>query len=321
MSEQIMLSVIVPVYNAETFLPESLDSLLKIRFDDPYEIIVVDDGSADSSLEILRAYEQESERIRIISQENGGVSRARNTGIGAAQGKYITFADGDDWVEPGFYASAVRELETGGYDMVQGNSRYIVDGKLNAVRPGCSRRESPDPEELMEWFFGREEILTYSVWSKVYRRELLEGVRFMPGIRVAEDQKFLFDVLNRHPRVLVLNEDAYNYVIREVSVMHSRYAELGWDAMKILDACEAETEYPKIRKYIRKRKTDVLVRMYNTALLNGQDPSKALRAVRETDIEDIREELTKKERVKLLLLKRCPALYNSILRVTGTAIR
>ena len=250
MSENIMLSVIVPVYNAETFLPESLDSLLKVRLDEPYEIIAVDDGSADGTPEILRAYAEEHEHIRILTKKNGGVSRARNTGIEEARGN-----------------------------------------RLNAIRPGCSRRESADPEELMEWFFGREEILTYSVWSKVYRRELVEKVRFAPGVRVAEDLKFLFDVLMQQPKVLVLDMDAYNYVIREESVMHSRYAELGWDAMKILDGCEAETGYPEIRKHIRKRKTDVLVRIYNTALLNGTDTGKALQAVRETDTRDIRDEM------------------------------
>ena len=321
MSENIMLSVIVPVYNAETFLPESLDSLLKVQLEEPYEIIAVDDGSKDGTPEILQAYAEEHEHIRILTQKNGGVSRARNAGIEEAKGKYITFADGDDWVEPGFYAAALRELEQGGYDLVQGNSRYIVDNKLNAIRPGCSRRETADPETLMEWFFGREEILTYSVWSKVYRRELVEKVRFAPGVRVAEDLKFLFDVLMQQPKVLVLDMDAYNYVIREESVMHSRYAELGWDAMKILDSCEAETEFPDIRKHIRKRKTDVLVRIYNTALLNGKDTEKVLQAVRTTETGDLREEMTGKERLKMMLLKRSPALYNALLRITGPAIR
>ena len=91
-----MLSVIVPVYNAETFLPESLDSLLKVRLDEPYEIIAVDDGSADGTPEILRAYAEEHEHIRILTKKSGGVSRARNTGIEEARGKYITFADGDE---------------------------------------------------------------------------------------------------------------------------------------------------------------------------------------------------------------------------------
>lgn len=321
MSNRVALSVIVPVFNAETFLPEALDSLMKVRMDEPYEIIAVDDGSSDSTLGILEAYQEKCPNVRVITQENGGVSRARNTGMETAEGKYITFADADDAVEPDFYRKAIEELETGRYDMVQGNSRYIVDGKLNAIRPGYSRRESADPEEQMEWFFGREEILTYSVWSKVYRRELIENVRFAPGIRVAEDQKFLFDVLLRRPRVLVLDIDAYNYVIRETSVMHSRYAELGWEALGVLEDCGKAVEYPSIRKHIQKRKTDVLVRIYNTAKVNGQDTGKVLAAIRATDVSVLQGELTKKERVKLELLQKCPAAYDALLKIAGTAIR
>ena len=113
MSNRVALSVIVPVFNAETFLPEALDSLMKVRMDVPYEIIAVDDGSSDSTLGILEAYQEKCPNVRVITQKNGGVSRARNTGLEAAEGKYITFADADDAVEPDFYRKAIEELETG----------------------------------------------------------------------------------------------------------------------------------------------------------------------------------------------------------------
>ena len=164
MNEQIALSIIVPVYNLEVFLPEALASLLKIDFEAPYEIIVVDDGSSDGSLAVLRAYEKESKAIRVITGPNGGVSRARNAGIEAARGKYLAFADGDDTVEPGFFAAAVREMEEGGYGLVQGNARYLENGQVRMTLPGCGRRASAgDPEELAEWFFGQEQVLLFSV--------------------------------------------------------------------------------------------------------------------------------------------------------------
>ena len=136
MNEQIALSIIVPVYNLEAFLPETLESLLKIDFEAPYEIIAVDDGSSDGSLAVLRAYEKESKAIRVITGPNGGVSRARNAGIEAARGKYLAFADGDDTVEPGFFAAAVREMEEGGYGLVQGNAARHVAGH-GASAHGC----------------------------------------------------------------------------------------------------------------------------------------------------------------------------------------
>ena len=192
MSEQIALSVIVPVYNLEAFLPATLDSLLGIRLDEPFEIITVDDGSTDGSPDILREYEAKHPEIRVIALENGGVSRARNAGIDAARGTALAFADGDDTVEPGFFAAAVREMERDGYGLVQGNARYLEDGQVRKVLPGRGRHASGDPEELMEWFFGRDEILLFSVWAKVYRRDLIGETRFEPGVRVAEDLQFLF---------------------------------------------------------------------------------------------------------------------------------
>ena len=315
MSEQIALSVIVPVYNLESFLPATLDSLLGIRLDEPFEIITVDDGSTDGSPDILREYEAKHPEIRVIALENGGVSRARNAGIDAARGRTLAFADGDDTAEPGFFAAAVSEIERNGYGLVQGNARYLEDGQVRKVLPGRGRHASGDPEELMEWFFGRDEILLFSVWAKVYRRDLIGETRFEPGVRVAEDLQFLFRLLRKEPKALTLDTDAYNYVVRESSVANTGYAEKGWDAVRVLEECREEAESPRIRRHIEKRKTDVLVRIYNTALLGGTDPGKALRAIRETDLRAIREDLTGKERIKLELLKRCRRLYNILLRV------
>ncbi len=323
MSDPITLSIIVPVYNIEAFLPESLDSLAKIKFDDPYEIIVIDDGSSDGSLAILRAWEETHKQLRVITGPNGGVSRARNAGLDAAKGKYITFVDGDDTVEPGFFQIAVKEMEENGWDLVQGNARFIKDNKLFRVQPGSDggpdgRLETDKPEDLMEWFFGNRELLMLCVWGKVYRRELLEDVRFIPDIRIAEDQKFVFDVLKKTPKTLILDVDACNYAVRETSALNSSYDEKGWDAMKILALCEKEVTDSVILRHIQKRKTDVLTRIYNTAHLKNTDTKKALDEIRKIDLKQIRPDLSKKEYSKLKLLQRTPDLYNALLRITGT---
>ena len=320
MNDPITLSIIVPVYNIEAFLPESLDSLAKIQFDAPYEVIVIDDGSSDGSLAILRAWEETHNQLRVITGPNGGVSRARNAGLDAAKGKYITFVDGDDTVEPEFFRTAVKEMEEGGWDLIQGNARFIKNNKLFRVQPGSDgvpdgRLETEDPEQLMEWFFGNSEIIMLCVWGKVYRRELLEDVRFVPDIRIAEDQKFVFDVLRKKPKTLILDIDACNYVVRETSALNSGYDEKGWDAMKILEMCEADVSSPEILRHIQKRKTDVLVRIYNTARIKETDTEKALAAIRKIDLKAIRPDLTGKEYFKLKMLQRVPDLYNALLKV------
>ena len=320
MSEpRILLSVIVPVYNLETYIAKTLDSILEIDLDEPFEVIAVDDGSKDRSLEILREYEAKDRRIRVITGENGGVSRARNRGIDAARGAYLTFVDGDDTAVPGFFRTALREMEQGGYGIVEGTTLFLENGKLVKVYPGREkipggRLECGNREELLELFLGPEEAIVFSSCGKVFSRELVGETRFPEGIRVAEDQKFMFDLLRKKPKTLILDTDAYNYFMRDTSVTHSSYAEKGWDAIRVLDSCEEQTESPQIRRYIRKRKTDVWVRIYNTAVWTGKDPGKALQAIRETDVREIRGELTKKEWIKLVLLQRSSGIYNLLLK-------
>ena len=320
MSEPVILSIIVPVYNIEAFLPESLDSLSKIRFNASYEIIVIDDGSSDGSLAILRAYEEKHGQLHVITGPNGGVSRARNAGLDAANGKYITFVDGDDTVEPDFFQTAVKEMEENGYDLVQGNARFIKNGKLFRVQPGSDglpdgRLETDDKAQLMEWFFGNSEIVMLCVWGKVYRRELLEDVRFIPDIRIAEDQKFVFDVLKKAPKTLLIDADACNYVVRETSALNSSYDEKGWDALEILELCEKEITDEKILRHIRKRKTDVLTRIYNTAYLKNTDTESPLAEIRKIDLKQIHPDLSKKEYFKLKMLQCVPDLYNTLLKM------
>ena len=318
MSENILLSVIVPVYNVEKYLPAALDSLLAAGADVPLEILAADDGSSDGSPRILEEYAEKDGRVRIIGAGGGGVSHVRNLCLAEAKGKYITFADSDDTVEPGFFAEAVREMEENGYDLVQGDARFVAeDGQVLKTLPGCGRRASADPAELLEWFYGRDQALLFSVWGKVYRREIVADVRFPEGIRIAEDQRYLFDALKKHPKELILDTPAYNYAVRESSVMQAGYAEKGWDAIRVLEGIETEAGDPQIRRYIDKQKTDIWVRIYNTAKLNGKDTGKALEAIRAADIREIRNELTKKERVKLVLLQHCPALYDILLKTVG----
>ena len=316
MSERdILLSVIVPVYNVEPYLAKTLDSLLAAAPDGPMEIIAVDDGSADRSLEILREYEVKTDTVRVIRRENGGVSRARNTGIEAARGKYITFADGDDTVLPGFFAAAIAEMEEHGFDLVQGNIRYIGDDdKVRMVAPGSPRMESADPAELREWFFGQSETLTFNSVAKVYRRSAVGDVRFEPGIRIAEDLQFVFDLLRKNPRVLILDTDAYDYIERHSSVTHTQYVENGWDAIKVLERCEGEETFFRFRKQIRKLKTNVLVKIYNIATLSGKDAEPALEEIRKFNLTEIREMMTRKEWAKLMMLQRCRGVYDCLLR-------
>ena len=117
-----MISVIVPIYNSEMYLPECLDSLIHQTFRD-LEIILVDDGSQDGSLNICRKYAQDDKRILVIQQKNGGSTRARREGLKAAKGEYISFIDSDDWVDLSFYERLYELLAFNDVDMVVSGCR------------------------------------------------------------------------------------------------------------------------------------------------------------------------------------------------------
>lgn len=113
-----VISVIVPVYNVSAYLPECLDSILSQDYE-KLEVILIDDGSTDDSGAICDAYAQRDGRIRVIHQKNGGAAAAKNAGLRAATGEYLSFADSDDFLEPGAYAYMMSLLKENGADIVR----------------------------------------------------------------------------------------------------------------------------------------------------------------------------------------------------------
>src|SRR5574344_185554 len=120
MTNKHMVSIIIPVYNAERFLKECFDSILAQTYDN-YEIIVVDDGSVDTSIQIEEEYSKKVAGFRIIKQANSGQGVARNRGLDIARGEYIAFIDSDDAMKPDFLKEAVAKIEAGNYDIVVAN--------------------------------------------------------------------------------------------------------------------------------------------------------------------------------------------------------
>ena len=124
-AENIKISIIVPCYNVEKYLPECLDSLLNQTFK-YFEIICVNDGSNDSTLSILEKYSKKDSRIKIISQKNKGLSGARNTGIDAAKGDYIAFLDSDDWVDNNFYLKLYEAITKHNCDIAAATIAFLL---------------------------------------------------------------------------------------------------------------------------------------------------------------------------------------------------
>lgn len=212
-SQDPILSVVVPCYKVESYLRGTLETILA-QNEIPIEIIVVDDGSPDRSGEIARDYAENDPRIVVISQANAGLGAARNTGIRAAKGKYLTFADSDDYVPAGSYKAMVEQLETSGSDFVVGSVQrkrglktWVPEWAQHvhaSDRIGGTLQD--DPELLKDVF----------AWNKVFRRSFWDDCigEFPTDIRY-EDQAPTAKAYTVSKRFDVLKRVVYTWVIRE----------------------------------------------------------------------------------------------------------
>lgn len=210
----VKVSVVIPVYNAEKYLRQSLDSISSQTLKD-IEIICVDDGSSDSSPELLTAYAEVDTRFRIISQPNSGPGIARNTGMRAAVGKYIIFLDSDDWFEPDFLENMYEMVERHGSDIGICKAEQFDSASGQALPsewmlkthylPGEAFSSDELSEHLFQFTYGQ-------VWDKMYRRSFLEahGLCF-PDLRAAEDTAFVYQGLLLASNISVLPEVKVHY--------------------------------------------------------------------------------------------------------------
>ena len=218
------VSVIVPVYQVEAYLPRCLGSILAQTFDD-FELILVDDGTKDGCPAIMRAYAQRDSRIRQIHKENGGLSSARNAGLEIARGEYIAFVDSDDYVAPQWLEETVRAADETGAQQVLYNYALVVDGQAQGPYLRFES-ETIDVDRLglanyfyrywMPYRHGQE------AWSKLYRRSVIEenNLRFAPNDEIfAEDTLFSAQYLMHTHKIAALDTPYVYYVQRGDSLM------------------------------------------------------------------------------------------------------
>lgn len=214
-----LISVIVPVYNVESYLPRCVDSLLTQTYEN-LEIILVDDGSQDASGSICDRYAGKDARIRVIHKENGGLSSARNAGLDAASGEYIGFVDSDDWMEPDAYAVMLGLMEKYDAQLVCAG-RYDVNAATGQSTVGlCPVQEECISGEALAGRIFLFDNCDSSACDKLYRRELLDGLRYPEG-RVCEDMPVTYRVALRAERVVMCDKPVYNYFHRAGSITQS----------------------------------------------------------------------------------------------------
>ena len=202
------LSIIVPVYKVEKYLPRCIDSILAQTFGD-FELILIDDGSPDGCGRICDEYARKDKRIVVIHQKNMGVSAARNAGLDIARGRYIGFVDSDDWIEPQMYEVMMDAIRENGADMAVCGVRYAdEDGKFtraDRLSEGVYTRAG-----LLEDVFAMPNRLGGGCCNKVFDASKIASVRFKVGMTIAEDALYLFDCFMRIDGAVKIGDALYN---------------------------------------------------------------------------------------------------------------
>ncbi len=215
--DKVRLSIIIPVYNAEDYLDRCLDSIYEQSFPS-YEVILVDDGSTDSSPLICDRYSATDPRFRTVHKGNGGVSSARNSGINLAKGEYLMFVDSDDALLP----DAVERMMEGVVDediIVGGYTTFIGGVPGKEVLPKNNR--SYRGEEINSFFednIRKNCEMLDAPWSKLFRRKTVGDLRFCEGLSYAEDKLFVFSFLAICKSAHTCDVPVYAYHIRPGSL-------------------------------------------------------------------------------------------------------
>jgi glycosyltransferase involved in cell wall biosynthesis len=247
MVEPMRLSIVVPVYNVAPYLARCLESLLvqELKPED-YEIIVINDGSTDDSEAIARKYLQKSPNIKLLNQENRGLSAARNRGIVSSKGRYIQFVDSDDYLEPDVMRHLLDKMDCEGLDILRFGYQNVNE-QYHVIQPYKYPKYNDDYTDSVTdgtTFLGERMGIACYACQFIFRADHLkqEGNLFRPGI-FYEDTEWTPRILAQAKRITSVNQVVYNYLLRNNSITLNRDTEkqkkLVADSLDCIDSVEA----------------------------------------------------------------------------------
>lgn len=255
-----LISVIVPVYNVEEYLPKCVNSIIGQSFTS-LELILVDDGSTDRSLEICNEYLQKDARIKVIHKENGGVTSARKAGLLQAVGEYVTYVDGDDWLDREAYSIIHEQGIKFGADMIQVAvaAEYPGGGQINT---GCTfskgiytghKLETEILNNLIDTKEFYQRNFTVNLGGVVLKREKFfdEQMEMEDDLRFGEDMAYIWKCMLKCDSIAIIEERLFHYNKRVGSAMHSlnKSSSLKYESVKLV----YKTVRESIEKYGRQK--------------------------------------------------------------------
>lgn len=229
------ISIIVPVYNIENYLKNCIDSILNQTFKD-FELILVNDGSTDGSLDICEDYKSIDNRIKIVNKKNGGISSARNAGLDVSIGEYIGFIDSDDYIHPQMYEILYNEIIKNKSDISMCDFERVYEFDKNLLESNFVSSyeiEILNNEEALYELAEKNGVTYVVAWNKLYKRELFKNVKFKEGI-IHEDEYIIHRLLYQVNKLVYVKEKLYFYLQRKGSIMDKK---LSIDSSDYLLAC------------------------------------------------------------------------------------
>ena len=260
----VKISVIIPVYNVEEYIFDCINSIINQSIKD-IEVIVVDDGSTDNSINIVKSFNDS--RIKIITKKNGGLSSARNVGIDAANGEYIYFTDSDDFIGintalENMYSIGVKNNS----DIIVGNAiRYHSENKQYIVRrdKNIFELDSMERDEFLIKF-RKSHCMYAAVWMNMYKKKLIldNGLRFKEGF-LHEDEDFTPRIFLCAKKISIYPENFYMYRIRKGSIMESKNIKKAQDIIDICIGLQEELDKIKnleLKKYMSEYEAQLVLK-------------------------------------------------------------
>ena len=314
-----LISVIIPVYNVEKYLRRCLDSVIAQTYQN-LEIICVDDGSIDDSGKTCDQYAVRDARIKVIHQENQGLSAARNRGLDAAEGEYIAFVDSDDYILEGMYKKMLDKLLDYSVDLCVCQWQYEFSDGRQVVK-----KKNIDPTiygcktslEFARFLYrgNYENGVVVAAWNKLYRRALLDKIRFEG--RIHEDEAFCGRIMAKNISVYVMEEQFYVYAQNGDSLTNKPFSA---NKFFFLDALAERRELFKSDAFIRHETELLYCNMYIEYCLRARNDGVAVshpekyRQIFQKMFSSLRREgnANIKFRLRMMLFSFSPSLYRFI---------
>ena len=312
------ISVIIPIYNSEKFLDATMLSVINQDMFNKLEIILINDGSIDNSLKICEKYKSKYSNIKVYSQNNSGVSTARNVGIKKSTGKYVTFLDSDDEIDNNLYSNIFSAIEKSQSDIfIFDFDKVHIDGSIVKYRGEIKKEWITSESAMLDFFSG---IIGNQVVDKIFKREVIKEIEFPCNYKIGEDMYFMYLAI-KNSNFITMDSSicGYHYIVRENSAMTSNFNSSFFDCVKLSEKILRDYECNKnVLPYAKAHLVHEICKSLEYIYKNNAqsfcklEVEKMERYIKKYKVKNAKKYLTNRQFFGFVLMKYCPSFYLSV---------